>query len=54
MNQRSAGPLGAVEVTLTGLFVDYVYHLEHHLRQMLGQWESESRLPENADSERRR
>ncbi len=28
-------------MTLAGLFVDYVHHLEHHLRAMLGQWESE-------------
>jgi hypothetical protein len=27
------------EVTLAGLFVDYVNHLEHHLRKMLGRWE---------------
>ena len=27
------------EVTLAGLFVDYVDHLEHHLRKMLGRWE---------------
>ena len=27
------------EVTLAALFVDYVDHLEHHLRQMLGRWE---------------
>src|SRR5262249_53193436 len=25
---------------LAGLFVDYVDHLEHHLRKMLGRWES--------------
>jgi hypothetical protein len=25
--------------TLTGLFVEYVDHLEHHLRKMLGRWE---------------
>ncbi len=30
---------GGAEVTLAGLFVDYVEHLEHHLRQMLGRWE---------------
>src|SRR5262249_3330015 len=30
---------GGAEVTLEGLFVDYVDHLEHHLRKMLGQWE---------------
>jgi hypothetical protein len=28
------------EVTLAGLFVDYVEHLEHHLQKMLGQWKS--------------
>jgi hypothetical protein len=28
------------EVTLKWLFVDYVDHLEHHLRKMLGGWES--------------
>lgn len=32
---------GGAEVTLAGLFVDYVDHLEHHLRKMLGGWESE-------------
>jgi len=31
---------GGEEVTLAGLFVDYVDPLEHHLRQMLGRWES--------------
>ena len=31
---------GRAEVTLAGLFVDYVDHLEHHLRKMLGRWES--------------
>ena len=30
---------GGAEVTLAGLFVDYVDHLEHHLRKMLGRWE---------------
>jgi hypothetical protein len=30
---------GGVEVTLAGLFVGYVDHLEHHLRKMLGRWE---------------
>jgi hypothetical protein len=30
---------GGAEVTLAGLFVDYVDHLEHHLRMMLGRWE---------------
>ena len=28
------------QMTLAGLFVDYVDHLEHHLRKMLGGWES--------------
>jgi hypothetical protein len=28
------------EVTLAWLFVDYVDHLEHHLRKMLGDWRS--------------
>lgn len=28
------------DVTLAALFVDYVDHLEHHLRQMLGSWNS--------------
>jgi hypothetical protein len=37
---------GGGEVTLAGLFVDYVDHLEHHLRKMLGQWESEDQPPE--------
>jgi hypothetical protein len=31
---------GGAEVTLAALFVDYVDHLEHHLRKMLGRWES--------------
>jgi len=31
---------GGPEVTLAWLFVDYVDHLEHHLRKMLGRWES--------------
>lgn len=30
------------EVSLAGLFVDYVDHLEHHLRKMLGRWEGEA------------
>jgi hypothetical protein len=30
---------GGAEVTLAGLFVDYVNHLEHHLSKMLGRWE---------------
>jgi GNAT superfamily N-acetyltransferase len=34
--------VGGGEVTLAGLFVEYVDHLEHHLRKMLGRWESES------------
>lgn len=29
---------GAAEVTLEWLFVDYVDHLEHHLRKVLGEW----------------
>jgi DinB superfamily len=33
---------GGSEVTLAGLFVDYVDHLEHHLRKMLGRWEAEN------------
>src|SRR4051812_9103565 len=32
---------GGDEVTLEWLFVDYVDHLEHHLRKMLGRWEVE-------------
>ena len=32
---------GGAEVTLAGLFVDYVDHLEHHLRKMPGRWESD-------------
>jgi GNAT superfamily N-acetyltransferase len=32
---------GGGEVTLAGLFVEYVDHLEHHLRKMLGRWESD-------------
>jgi len=32
---------GGEEVTLAGLFVEYVDHLEHHLRKMLGRWQSE-------------
>jgi len=31
---------GGAKVTLAGLFVDYVDHLEHHLRKMLGEWDS--------------
>lgn len=45
---------GGTEVTLAGLFVDYVDHLEHHLRRMLGRWESESWPPDNTDPEGRR
>jgi hypothetical protein len=30
---------GGNELTLADLFVDYVDHLEHHLRKMLRQWE---------------
>jgi hypothetical protein len=33
---------GGDEVTLAWLFVDYVDHLEHHLRKVLGRWESET------------
>lgn len=33
---------GGAEVTLERLFVDYVDHLEHHLRIMLGEWSPES------------
>jgi hypothetical protein len=36
---------GRPEVTLAGLFVDYVDHLEHHLRAMLGRWESGTTSP---------
>ena len=32
---------GHQPVAQAGLFVDYVNHLEHHLRRMLGWWESE-------------
>ena len=34
---------GGAEGTLAGLFVDYVTHLEHHLRKLLGRWESDLR-----------
>jgi mannose-6-phosphate isomerase-like protein (cupin superfamily) len=44
---------GGGEVTLTGLFVDYVDHLEHHLRKMLGRWESDHRPPGSAAPEKR-
>lgn len=30
---------GGKEVTLAALFIDYVDHLEHHLRKLLGQWD---------------
>jgi hypothetical protein len=33
---------GGAEVTLAALFVDYVDHLEHHLRKMLGRWGAEA------------
>jgi hypothetical protein len=33
---------GGAEVTLAWLIVDYVDHLEHHLRKTLGKWESEA------------
>lgn len=33
---------GGAEVTLAWLFVDYVDHLEHHLRKILGEWPPES------------
>jgi DinB superfamily len=33
---------GGNEMTLAALFVDYVDHLEHHLKAMLGRWESAS------------
>src|SRR5580700_4847276 len=33
---------GGAEVTLAWLFVDYVDHLEHHLRKMLGGWDGEA------------
>jgi len=42
--QRATCRVGSgSEVTLAKLFVDYVDHLEHHLRKMLGRWESEAR-----------
>lgn len=31
---------GGPVIELASLFVDYVDHLEHHLREMLGSWES--------------
>jgi mannose-6-phosphate isomerase-like protein (cupin superfamily) len=34
---------GGSEVNLAGLFVDYVDHMEHHLRKMLGRWENDHR-----------
>jgi hypothetical protein len=30
---------GGADVTLAGLFVDYVDHLEHQFRAMLGRWD---------------
>jgi hypothetical protein len=33
---------GGNEMSLAALFVDYVDHLEHHLRAMLGRWERAS------------
>ena len=33
---------GGDQSTLAGLFVDYVDHLEHHLRKMLGWWDGEA------------
>jgi hypothetical protein len=33
---------GGKEMTLAELFVDYVDHLEHHLRKMLGRWGSDA------------
>jgi hypothetical protein len=39
---------GGSEVTLAGLFADYVDHLEHHLRRMLGRWEGEATGAEGA------
>jgi hypothetical protein len=39
--QRATSRVGSgAEVTLAGLFVGYVDPLEHHLRKMLGRWES--------------
>ena len=32
---------GGAEITLAWLFVDYVDHLDHHLRKMLGGWDGE-------------
>jgi hypothetical protein len=41
--QRSTCRVGdGDEVTVAWLFVDYVDHLEHHLRKMLGEWPGES------------
>jgi hypothetical protein len=38
--RRATCRVGGPELmTLAGLFVAYVDHLEHHLRQMLGRWE---------------
>jgi GNAT superfamily N-acetyltransferase len=33
---------GESQITLAELFGDYVDHLEHHLRKMLGRWDSEA------------
>lgn len=41
---------GGDEVTLEWLFVDYVDHLEHHLRKMLGRWEGERGVTTCRDS----
>jgi hypothetical protein len=41
--QRATCMVGSgAEVTLAWLFVDYVDHLEHHLREMLGKWEGKA------------
>jgi hypothetical protein len=34
------GVLAGAEVTLAELFLNYVNHLEYHLRKLLGRWES--------------
>jgi hypothetical protein len=36
---------GGCEVSLADLFADYVDHLEHHLRRMLGRWDTGSEQP---------
>ncbi len=39
--QRATCRVGdGAETTLAGVFTDYVDHLEHHLRKMLGRWDS--------------